>query len=66
MYTVFINTFSVMDCILPTKTFTRALRLVGMFVAFLKINKTKHDFLEKKVTLLDQNVVLILSGASSL
>lgn len=67
MYTVFINTFSMMDCILPTKTFTRVLRLGGVFVAFLKINQTKHDFfLEKKVSLLDQNGILIFSGASSL
>lgn len=30
-----------MDYILPAKTFTRALRLIGMFVAFLKIKISK-------------------------
>lgn len=40
-----INTFSMMDCVLLTKTFIfqeKALRLVGMFVAFLKTKKTYY------------------------
>lgn len=44
------------DCILPTRTFTRTIGLVSMFLAFLKTKKIKHDFF------LEQNVSHIIGS----
>lgn len=61
-----INTFPMMDCVLPTKTFIsqeKALRLVGIFAAFLKIKKTyyiwKHQCvsIKKKYKKLNKSTV---------
>lgn len=42
-----VNTFSMMDSVLPTKTFIlqdKSLRLVGMFAAFLNTKKTYYTW----------------------